>query len=238
MTDIIDQLVGVDPGSRLDVLRRRRPDARAYAQRTYEALFVPSFELRAQAAPGAAPASPSAVPVSPSAVPASSSAVQSPSATAEAAGGAPLGRGVSEVGLEEVTPAERHAVAAFVAGLHRHEAVTAHYAAALEPDLAKRIAAQAEAGRASGPYGHYREPELAHENVEGLRFRAEEVDGRLAAALEHAHLLVFRPREAGPEALERLREAGWSTTGIVTLSQLVGFLTFQIRVVTALGALA
>ncbi|MET9342086.1 hypothetical protein [Nonomuraea sp. NPDC003804] len=145
MTDVIDQLVGVDPGSRLDVLRRRRPDARAYAQRTYEALFVPSFELRAQAGSGAAPASPSAVPASPSAVPAS------PSVTAEAAGGAPPGRGVSEVGLEEVTPAERHAVAAFVAGLHRHEAVTAHYAAALEPDLAKRIAAQAEAGKASGP---------------------------------------------------------------------------------------
>ncbi|MEU7896347.1 CMD domain protein [Nonomuraea sp. NPDC049152] len=195
MTDIIDQLVGIAPGSRLDVLRRRRPDAREHAQRTHEALFVPSFEL-------------------------------------------PAGRGVSDIGLEEVTQAERHAVAAFVAGLHRQEAVTALHAAALDPDLAKRIAVQAEEARTTGPYGRYREPELAGESVEGPRYRAEGIDGRLAAALEHAHLLVFRPREASPEALAELREAGWSFTGIVTLSQLVAFLTFQIRVATALGALA
>ncbi|MFD1940082.1 CMD domain protein [Nonomuraea mangrovi] len=202
MTDIIDQLAGIAPGSRLDVLRRRRPDAREHAQRTYEALFVPSFELPGQA------------------------------------GGTSLGRGVSDVGLEEVTQAERHAVAAFVAGLHRQEAAAALYAAPLDPDLAKRIHVQAEAALTAGPYGRYREAELAHESVEGPRYRAEGIDGRLAAALEHAHLLVFRPREASPEALAELRDAGWSITGIVTLSQLVAFLTYQIRVVTALGALA
>jgi uncharacterized protein YciW len=41
-----------------------------------------------------------------------------------------------------------------------------------------------------------------------------------------------------PTALQALLDAGWSTTGIVTLSQIVAFLFFQIRVVAGLGALA
>lgn len=49
---------------------------------------------------------------------------------------------------------------------------------------------------------------------------------------------MFRPREASPEALQKLLDAGWSTTAIVTLSQIVAFLAFQIRVVTGLTALA
>jgi CMD domain protein len=61
---------------------------------------------------------------------------------------------------------------------------------------------------------------------------------RLAAALEHAHLLIFHPRDASPAALQKLLDAGWSTTDIVTLSQLVSFLSFQIRVVAGLRALA
>jgi uncharacterized protein YciW len=32
-------------------------------------------------------------------------------------------------------------------------------------------------------------------------------------------------------------DAGWSTTGIVTLSQIVAFLSFQIRVIKGLKAL-
>jgi uncharacterized protein YciW len=62
--------------------------------------------------------------------------------------------------------------------------------------------------------------------------------GRLDAALVHAHLLVFRPRDASSAALQALLNAGWSTDDIVTLSQLVAFLSFQIRVVTGLSALA
>ena len=61
---------------------------------------------------------------------------------------------------------------------------------------------------------------------------------RLSAALEHAHFLVFHPRDACPQALEALRSAGWSTTDVVTLSQIVAFLTFQIRVAAGLRALA
>jgi uncharacterized protein YciW len=35
-----------------------------------------------------------------------------------------------------------------------------------------------------------------------------------------------------------LLDAGWSTTGIVTLSQIAAFLSFQIRVVAGLRVLA
>ena len=61
---------------------------------------------------------------------------------------------------------------------------------------------------------------------------------RLAAAFEHVHLLVFHPRDATPVALQALLDAGWSTTGIVTLSKIVAFLSFQIRVVAGLRTLA
>ena len=40
--------------------------------------------------------------------------------------------------------------------------------------------------------------------------------------------LFFIPRDASPAALRSLLDAGWSTTDIVTLSQLVAFLSFQI----------
>ena len=77
----------------------------------------------------------------------------------------------------------------------------------------------------------------------GPRYRAGTETRRalgphLAAALEHAHLLVFHPRDAARTDLQALLDAGWSTTDIVTLSQLVAFLAFQIRVVAGLRVLA
>jgi len=50
--------------------------------------------------------------------------------------------------------------------------------------------------------------------------------------------LVFRPRDASPAALQALLDAGWAANDIVTLSQLVAFLSFQIRAVAGLRALA
>ena len=43
---------------------------------------------------------------------------------------------------------------------------------------------------------------------------------------------------AAPAALQALLDAGWSTTDIVTLSQIVAFLSFQIRVIAGLRVLA
>ena len=39
--DVIDSLVGITPGSTLDAIRRRRPQARGQAQASYRALFAP-----------------------------------------------------------------------------------------------------------------------------------------------------------------------------------------------------
>ena len=40
--DVIDSLVGIAPGSPLDAIRARRPQARIHAQATYRALFEPA----------------------------------------------------------------------------------------------------------------------------------------------------------------------------------------------------
>ena len=60
---------------------------------------------------------------------------------------------------------------------------------------------------------------------------------RLAAALAHAHLLAYHPRDASAGALQALQQAGWSETDIVIVSQLASFLSFQIRVVAGLRVL-
>ena len=51
-------------------------------------------------------------------------------------------------------------------------------------------------------------------------------------------MLVFHPRDASAPSLQALLDAGWSTTDVVTISQLVSFLAYQIRVVAGLSTLA
>ncbi|MDP8918602.1 MAG: CMD domain protein [Pseudomonadota bacterium] len=146
-----------------------------------------------------------------------------------------------------VTALERYAVATFVAGLHQQPYVTGFYATALQklgsPETVDAINAEIARGYAKGPYGCYPRGPLTVEDEEGPDYQVSpdhksRLGSRLAAALQHAHLLVFHPRDANAGALQRLLEAGWSTTDIVTLSQLVAFLSFQIRVVAGLRVLA
>lgn len=145
----------------------------------------------------------------------------------------------------EFSLGERQTIAAFTVGLHRESLLWPFYSRRFTEQGGPSAALTAElAGAAAqGPFGRYREAGLAAESTDGGRYLVapenHPVFGpRLVAALEHAHLLVFRPREATPEALDALRNAGWSVTGIVTLSQLIAYLTFQIRVVHGLAALA
>ena len=143
--------------------------------------------------------------------------------------------------------AERAAVAQFVAILHDDEVAAAHYGALTRSAggdaLADAVADAAAASRTDGPYGEYpAEGPLAVESVTGLRLELDDAERaalgeRLSSALEHAHLLVFRPRESSAVALATLADAGWSTDGIVTLSQLVSFLAFQLRVAAGLRLL-
>lgn len=135
--------------------------------------------------------------------------------------------------------AERFAVASFVLALHGETPLLEVYTAQLDPALGALVAAQAAQAVRPGPFGVYREPGLAGESQEGPRYQAptEELGEKLAAALTHAALLVQRPRESSTQALEALLEAGWSRESVVTLSQLVAFLTFQVRIVAGLAVL-
>ena len=191
--DVIDAMVGIAPGSHLDAIRARRPEARTHAQATYRALFAP-----------------------------------------EVPGG--------------VTAQERFAVGTFVAGLHGEGATAGFYAAGLSASgasaaLRGAVDAAIVEARTQGPYGRYPAGPLSREDMAGPVYRAgaetrHALGPRLAAAVDHAHMLVFHPRDAAPGALQALLDAGWSTTDIVTLSQIVAFLSFQIRVVAGLRTLA
>jgi CMD domain protein len=151
------------------------------------------------------------------------------------------------VDASDVTLTERLAVAAFVAGLHGDAAAIGYYGATLakQPDgpaLGDTIADEVKSARAQGPYGAYPAGPLSSENLAGPVYQVGPVarsvlDERLSAALEHAHLLVLHPRDASPDALKALAQAGWSATGIITLSQLVSFLAYQIRVAAGLAVL-
>lgn len=144
--------------------------------------------------------------------------------------------------------AERAAVATFVAALHRQDSAVAYYQALLAREDGRlvptvlHLADLAVGLTPDGPYGTFA-GENEPESVPGPRFAIADVAStyilgdRLTAALEHAHLLTLHPRDAAPADLERLEDAGWSATGIVTLSQLVAFLAFQLRVVAGLRAL-
>lgn len=191
--DLIDQVLSIAPGSRLDALRRHREVARDNIQRAYEALFEPRD-------------------------------------------------------VTQVTLLERLAVASFVTGVHRQLVLGDHYAHSLSiaeggAGIAGVISAEIDAGAVEGPYGIYPAGPLAAENKLGPQYRVgadnrKFLGERLSAALEHAHLLVFRPRDASRAALQALLDAGWSTSAIVTLSQLVAYLAFQVRIVEGLAALA
>lgn len=144
--------------------------------------------------------------------------------------------------------AERAAVAAFVTGLHGESPVAAFYREKLAANaeaaaLIEAIPAEIERGQTSGPYGAFPAGPLSIENKAGPIYRVSAkrkpaLGARLVAALEHAHLLVFRPRDAASADMKALLDAGWSNTGIVTFSQLVAFLSFQVRVVSGLRTLA
>lgn len=107
---------------------------------------------------------------------------------------------------------ERYAIAAVVAALHGPGLAAELYARNLRDE----------------------DPDLADLLIAGDSTGEEHLD----AGLEHARLLVSAPAQTGPEHLRTLEDSGWDADAIVTLSQLVAFLTFQLRVAHALGVLA
>jgi len=191
--DVIDTLVGIQPGSALDAIRARRGEARKHAQASYVGLLAPDD-------PGG------------------------------------------------VSPQERFAIAAFVAGLHGEPQTIRFYTDGLKSSGAPAariaaIAAEVVAAKTAGPYGRYPKGPLSVEDQAGPTYRVAAagratLGARLAAALEHTHMLVLHPRDAAAPSLQAMLDAGWSTTDVVVISQLVSFLSFQIRVVAGLRVLA
>ena len=148
-----------------------------------------------------------------------------------------------------VTVTERFAVAAFVAGLLGDVEAQRFYGSGVAgssapPALSGAAIVAAAAGAPwQGPYGSYPAGPLSREDVPGPTYRVPDAQRatlgtRLTVAFEHAHMLVLHPRDAAPEHLQRLLDAGWDTPGIVTLSQLVAFLSYQVRVAAGLRTLA
>jgi CMD domain protein len=60
---------------------------------------------------------------------------------------------------------------------------------------------------------------------------------REAAILQHVDLLTNEPRAASREELAGLEEAGLTTPAIVTLAQLVAYLSFEVRLLAGLRIL-
>lgn len=179
--DALDRLAGIQPGSPLDAIRRRKPVTRDNAQASFDALLAPDD-------------------------------------------------------LTAMSAAERASIAYFVAGLHQDEAGLDLY----REHVTDPAILDAEIARAagSGPYGHFPPGPLSVEDAPGPEYVPQHIaDARLSAALAHTHMLVLHPRDAAPEHMRALEAAGWSATGIVTLSQLVSFLSFQLRAAAGLRAL-
>lgn len=93
--------------------------------------------------------------------------------------------------------------------------------------LAERFALAAQVAAwhgASSLEAHYRQQDQPN-------------NARFAAGLAFAELLSLHPVDAAPQHIEALQAAGWSPRGIVTLAQLIAFVSFQSRLLAGLRLL-
>jgi CMD domain protein len=61
-------------------------------------------------------------------------------------------------------------------------------------------------------------------------------DSPLDAAIRHTDLLTTSPSDARPESLQALKDAGLTPAGIVSLSQTIAFVNYQLRLIAGLRA--
>jgi alkylhydroperoxidase domain protein/CMD domain protein len=118
-----------------------------------------------------------------------------------------------------LTSVERLATALRVATIHVATEAAAHYRQRLgDAGAAPEIVAAAEGQKPDG------QTDFA-------------VPRRLQMILRHADLLGTHPVDATPDDLQALADAGLSTTEIVSLSQVIAFVSFQVRVLAGLRLL-
>jgi uncharacterized protein YciW len=146
MTDLIDEALGIAPGSKLDQLRGARPEVRKRTQSSYDALFDPPDQ-------------------------------------------------------KNLALGERFAIALRVAESSGSPVLAAHYRARLDD----------------------------HSIGAG--------EARWAAIFRHVELLTREPRAVTPTDLQALAAAGFNEATIVTLSQIVSFVAYQVRVAATLALL-
>jgi CMD domain protein len=115
-----------------------------------------------------------------------------------------------------LSPAERFSVALFVAELEEATGLAAHYRARLAEEAGgDAFVAVLDGGTASG-----------------------DVTPRAKAMLHHAELLTKTPSAASPADLEALEAEGLTAAEIVSLSQIIAFVTYQVRVAASLALIA
>ncbi len=127
-----------------------------------------------------------------------------------------------DVHLAGVSLAERLLVALYACRLSNTNTLAAHYRARIEtlaagerPDAASLSLADA-----------------------GTAAQLEDVSNvRLQAMLVFTRTLILKPIEGDRAALQALPVAGISTPAVVTLAQLIAFLSYQIRLVAGLAAM-
>ncbi len=117
-----------------------------------------------------------------------------------------------------LSPALRAALAARVTTINDDAALTAHYAALLTATPAPPPQIAAIADPAQTP--------------------PAEVDPWLSAIVAHADRLTTEPQLAGKAEIEALQSAGVDDADIVRLTQLVGFVNYQLRVAVGLRLLS
>lgn len=156
-TDVIDQLLGIAPGSKLAELRAARPVLVNATQGSHEALFEPDD-------------------------------------------------------LGGVGHRERDGLALRVAVLTPSPELVGWYG--------KRLTAQGESAATIAAF---------EQGPDGAGLTAREV-----ALLRHADILANTPGEASPAAIAALKAAGFGPRDIVTLSQLIAFVSFQARLIVGL----
>ncbi len=141
---------------------------------------------------------------------------------------------------------EQLAVAAFAAVLHGEEVVIRHFhelLAAEDGPLAAIVAREADNASLPGPYGVWPPGPLSAEDLDGPAWRADpplrqHLGARLAAALEHAHLITLHPRDTSAGASEALAQAGWQAEEIRALNGLIAWIGALSPVVAGLRAYA
>jgi CMD domain protein len=134
--------------------------------------------------------------------------------------------GLFDVALPGLTLCERLQVSLFACHLSKADGLAAHYRSRLR-ELSSDVLQNETTNEAT----------LALIEAGDRADLAGLADLRLRAILSFTRTLILTPVEGDKAALQALSAAGISTQAVVTLAQLIAFLSYQIRLVSSLAAL-